>query len=402
MEFRTMSLPDTSLYLRFMEELLGLVQKHALTYRHFVMLTIWNMTRLLSGRVPVGLRWPTDITDGEAGLEPIAEVFAGGNIRHLMWAGGDPRMAQVGILDELTGVWLCLRSVELSDTPCWYRPSEDLCYLLSATTLSGVYAEDIQLPYQAFWLEIPKGLLRTQTRRGWHDVRCIGVSTGTLETRSHTDMLERQGEYVGKDLSSVRGKRLVMVLIQEPLPTDTGLDDISFDSSSFPLTDGEALDVLLQKEHDLLRPTDGGQFRAEVFGKEVNFEEMRLVLFNLVMGFVLYLRERNAQVTAVPPVKKAKGKDRRGLAEMKRFISARTWLVGTRIRLNPIIRQAVREGGGSISHHHKTVVPGHSQRYRLGPRTDWHYEFRRKEPYVRGGDGPILGHSYESPPPSTT
>lgn len=381
MEFRTMSLPEDKVYWGVLNELMDMVQKHVGTcYRHFVMICVWNMVKLLGrGEVPVRIVWPTDMIVAPE-LEPWSDAFEQGNLTHLMLAGGNQDVAFAGMMDEIIGTWMALKSVELSDTPCWYRPSEDLCYLLAATKLSGVYVEDVQLPYPAFWLELPKGLLKTETARGWHDVRCAGISTG-----------------VPPAVEPPAGRRLIVVLVQEPLHGDDGLDDVSYDSSTFPLAGEEPLEVVLQQEHDRYRPPDGGgNFRAQIFGSETNMEGMRNVLFNLVLGFILYLRERNAQVLALPPKEKAKGKDRRGLAEMKRVLTGRTWLVGTKIRLSPIIRQAVREGGGSISHHHKTVVPGHSQRYRIGPRTDWHYEFRRKDPYVRGGDGPILGHSYES------
>lgn len=392
MEFRTMKFPQESVVYQIVTELGNLIERGQATYRHFVAVVLWGALSRIGNRVPINLTDPQAIAKNPE-LAPISDAFVEGGINHLIWSGGDVKKAAQSIVDEQIGMWMAIRSVELSDTPCWYRPSEDLIYTLAATRLSGVYAEDVRLPYPAFWLELPRGLLQLKTVRGWHDIRCLGLS------------LARVGEFRSAEFAGMERDRLFCVMVQEPLKGDKLLSDVSFHNLSFPLpTDPETtLEAALEHEMELTRPKgDVDLTRGEIFGVEVTYEKVVQTIFNISLGFILYLRERNAQVIALPPREKRKGKDRRGLGAAKNFLDGRTWLVGTKIRLDPEIKRAVREGGGSISHHHKTVVPGHSQRYRIGPRTDWHYEIRRKDPYVRGGDGPILGHSYEAPTSSDT
>lgn len=384
--YRPLALPEVRVRKTIIQQLAaGVGRVKTRLYRMAILCNIWGYALKNAGRVPMRL------------TEPWKEMFVDSMdvLGHIGFNQGLPTQEGAhsvicGMIDDQIAQWIAVRSVEMTDTPCWYSPGDDLLYTLAATRLSGVYAGDVQLPWPAFYLELPRGLIRHQSARGLHDVLCIGVSTG----------------YEG----GVR--RLYLSSIQEPLPGDTGLDDISFHTASFTLEEGEPLEAQLQEQIRYVNSHHDpalGNFRASFCGGPlIPHTESLPRLFNLVLGFLLYLQEEQAEVFKRPPKQRSgkKGRDRKGRAAAKDLMSANTWLVGHQVRLDSRIRKAVREGGMRIAHNHSNAVPGHSQRYRVGPRLFdeegryiGEYINKRKEPYWRGGDGPILGKSYESPPP---
>ena len=392
MEFREVARPSAKVQQQVIGECQKLVVSGKPTYRHFVMMTLWHTLQLTDWRVPIGIQWPFGLLNEDSldkRMEALRDSF---RIIWLMTQArtNNDRVAAASFSGEVATAWMCLRSTEISDTPNWYRPSEDLLYTLAATNLTGVYAEDVRLPFPAIWLEIPRGTLRSRSQRGLHDVLCIGLSIACCELLSYDDIYKEDR----KKKVDQYGKHLLMIFCQEPLPGDVGLDDISGQAGVIQLNDNErALHEISEENRISAEPQwleEGDQI--EVFGQPSGTLRGNRKIFNMVIGFLLYLTQTKDVVQRGGSFKQ-RGRDRKGTQEARNLLASKTWLVGTRCRIDPEIKRAVRSGE-SLDYRHKTVVPGHAQRYRCGPREDWHYEVRFKAPYVKGGDGPILGHSY--------
>jgi hypothetical protein len=395
--FRDAKVPSDEVMQRiFRQQLDNVVRGHP-CYRHHVLILHAALMKLAKNKVPIGVEWPNALVNYESDADFPKELesfsdwihsYPANYMQSFGWT--DPKVLQTSLFNELSASWTLFRSLEYSDTPNWYKPSEDLVYSLAATNLSGVYAEDIHMPFPAIFLELPRGVLRGSTVRGMHDILCIGVAIGNINPTRDVDrrLLTESAECANVPLDEVLGRDLRLLLIHEPLPGDQGMDDVSTHTAHIRFNRD---DVPL---HELIissaEPRGPDQYRTEFFGVPVVPVQADRAIFNLVIGFLLYLQ--STQDLTKVPVRVPRSK--RGVKHsVARLLTANSWLVGTRVRLDPRIKDAVREGW-TTGHRHKTVVPGHAQRYRCGPHDDWHYEIRFKAPYVKSGDGPILGHSY--------
>lgn len=393
--FREAEVPSDDVMRRIMQQQLDNVVRSDHCYRHFVLTTIYTFLMMTKGKVPVGALWPNDLVkypedeNFPEELELLSDMLKSLKANHTAVYGSPDNVSSAGQLNEMATGWMALRSVEMSDTPNWYKPSEALVYSLAATNLSGVYAEDIRLPFPAIFMELPRGVLKSQSARGMHDVLCVGLSEGNLRVRGRERRFEQEAKQIKREPSEVAGRSLCLLMIQEPLPGDKNVDDVSGHFSSIRLNrDDVPLNELLTEEME----KHTSSHTTEVFGVKSGSAHTNRTVFNLILGFVLYLQQRTGVHRA--PARRAKKTKRKTKIEATRLLTANSWLVGTECQLNPQIKKAV-QSGWTTSYKHKTVVSGHAQRYRCGPGDDWHYEVRFKDPYVKGGDGPILGHSYE-------
>lgn len=271
---------------------------------------------------------------------------------------------------KIADIWFSARALEISDTPNWYILNDNFVYSLLATSIKNVYSDDIHLPFPAFYIEFPKGLLSIVNNDVKCSIDCIGVSKVIWESDMHLQGVN----YVSKE-------QLILCLVlnaNEKLAKQGGATyfHVAFDKGH-TITDCISMSPYLFENFKFLDFTDEKAFS---------------MLVNVVIGFLLFLKEKNNDVVAKKTNKK-KGKLKKVIGHT--LINANTWLVGSKIKLDPAIKESVRSGKSSISYTHKVVVPGHFQRYRHGSRDDWHYVLHKKEPYVKNGDGLILGHSYK-------
>jgi hypothetical protein len=385
-EYRKVHVPNAEVVRAVVDDWNRLADKKLPIHRHTIMLNLWELLKHTDGQIPVGIEAPVDILKADI---PYFTEYTAAAMKELGLdrmdvdpnaAVSDEKFkeALLRLRSDLSCLWLRMKTVEVSDTPNWYRIPEDLAYALAATDLKGVYANDIKLPFPAIYIELPDGVIQIEEGSESAHVRCLGIGIADLDRTDagHT------GYWTG----------LVIAAFYQ---TSDGELDTFCDHFNLP-NGGSTVDQAAIEARARLSDLDFGDLTVRVFGRPETTISTSTRAFNLIFGYLLYLQQHRAILIRVPD-KKVKGKQRPAKvakAGAKKILSANSWISGTSCKIDPEVKEAIR-GGWSVSRTHSSVVAGHYRRYRVGPRDDWTYEVKWIKPHKRGSKGPILGHSYE-------
>lgn len=359
---------------------------------------IMNTVRLVAavrafrGKVPTELRWISDFYDPESPWhDPFMSIFYSLNFE------------DVSLNASL--VFGLLRSIQLSDTPSWYSVGDELAHSLLGTQLRGVYPSDIKLPMPGFFVELPPGMLHLYNNAtGDHEVRVLNVADGCVIPNPRV-----KGMDGGDDDPVGYGRRLIIVALCDANDASRSPEDDNIVYFSLPLFDDErTIEDLLA--HD--RAITGADWRDELVGGKVLGEdrtniELRSLIRGFVVNLLLYLGTQSADVVHASEGHlrqlRKKKRTRTVRATIKRIEERPDWVVGSRIKLKPGVRAAVRKAGTpqGRSAAYNVLVRGHWRRQWRGKKTEekpkgqeWYWRWIK--PTVRNRDGgSILGHEYE-------
>jgi hypothetical protein len=366
-------------------------------------LRVLAVAKFHGNRVATDLRWLTDFMDDsdelfEAFRDALQITFEA-VLSGVIAPDGTPSS---NIFLQAALNFTAMKALEMSDRPCWYTMSEGLVYGLLGTQLREVYPDDVRMPFPGFFVEIPSGVMTIKNdSTGEHEVRALSVCEGTPTFK---DIPETYKE----------GRRLLVVAYCEPneRSTDAGDDNILY--MNIPLyDDSRSIETLIAEDREIAVPggewfdgEDGGKF----VGQQKTFGEIRQLIRSFVINFLLYLRSPEADVqhanaSRITSLRKEKKGAKKHRGQIERLQKEPSWIVGSKIVLNPELRSVVRESlsrrkGKSLTF--KVLVSGFWRRQWYGKKSPEHpkgTEQRLKfiEPFVRGGNlpGAVMGHEYE-------
>lgn len=351
----------------------------------------WGCLGAFDGKVFTDLSWMSDFFDPESPLyEPFRETCATTNL-------------MPGTNEELNAAlaFAVMQTLQDSDTPSFFRLSEGLTWKLLSTELKGVYPDDIRLPMQGFYVEVPKGVMYLLNNlTGWHPLQSLCIVEGNPVKNPRVS--------VNVDLEYGYGRRLLILAhcAANENSSDPGDDNVMY--FSLPLFDSErSIEDMMKQDFQVVQER-GGDWRDEKVGgtfmghKKTNLE-LRNLLRQFVINVLLYMNSPNAdiqhvhqdRIRALQRQKKGRKKNAKQIQKLK---SEKVWLVGTKVQFDPRIRQLAEGGkkGGGQKLRYKSLVRGHWRRQAYGPKWSLR-KLRWIEPHVRGGDlpGQVLGHEYE-------
>ncbi len=368
-------------------------------YRAVTALRTATTVAMLDHRVPTELQWISDFFNEDSWLfEPFLHINVG--------SAGPGNHATLNAA-------LCfsiLKALQVGDTPSWFEIKDDLAHALLATKLRGVKAEDVKLPLPGFYIELPPGLMTLLNNlTGEHEVRAIAVSEGVTAPDA---INERALTYFDFPENVAYGRRLLIMVYCEPNENSANPEDDNLLYFSLPLHD-ENMTIEEMLEHD--RQVAGPDWRDEKVGgtfagvPRTNLE-IRNVLRSFVVNFLLYISSPEADVEhkhagRIRQLRKGKGrKSTRVRQAVARLRAEPFWVVGSRVVVDPSVRESVRHAGTSRGTQ-KAVnvqVMGFWRKQWRGKKTpdkpkgqEWYWKWI--EPFVRNRveGAPVLGHEYK-------
>lgn len=360
--------------------------------RETIAMRSWGYLGALDGKIATDLMWISDFFDPESPLyEPFEREFAA-NARLI--PGTDENL-------HAALAFLTLKTLQKSDTPCWFQVSEGLAWNLATTDLKGVYPEDVRMPHEGFYIELPEGMLTlTNNITGEHTVRALGLAEGCP---AHNPRVE-----VPTDVAHGYGRRLLLVAFCEPNEESLDPTDDNVMYLSLPLfDDSREVDAMLAQDAAAIEAT-GGDWRDEKMGGSFagvrrSNKELRGIFQRLALNVLLYMNSEEAEVEhahaqKIRRLKQEKKGAKKYKAQIAKLKAEPTFLVGTSVKLDPRVKRAAAEETGRKGRtvRVKSLVRGHWRNQAHGPgRT-----LRRKmwiRPHVRGEKavGRVLGHNYE-------
>lgn len=385
--YRLVELPSEKAIRRLMDDAERTIRAHRPVHKMYLSMGVWIWSTAVGRKIPTDLRWPTDLVHSEEHpvadvLRPVLETSA----RHLIETGVYQRSQDIvdALMDETPLVYVTLKSMAFSDDLNWFVPSEDLVWSLLATDLVGLLARDVVLPLPVLFIEVPPGIFWSRSRRGLHEVRAIAVTDG------HVDLV---------DQGIVQGRRLMISLIREPLPTDTAMDDVSSLTFSVPLHDDSAqlADLVELEDEFASRHLHGARHSDDLWGRVGGVDRRRVEFRDSVVSFILGVLMYLTTPTATKRPRhagerKTKGKRKDAATAVMRN---KEWLIGTEVKVSSEVREAVSHGTRT-AHVVKTLVRGFFRRQHHGPRHSL-VKIVWIAPHVRnfGLPGPIQGHTYK-------
>jgi hypothetical protein len=273
--------------------------------------------------------------------------------------------------------WLCFRLRELADRPTYFDLSEGVALRLLATELRGITTDDVQLPYQAFCIALPDGVLEVRNdQTGWH--RCSGLIVGEGHWQPEPGV--------------VAGRRLVLATYGEPNGRSAHVQDDTCMTFSLPLIPGADMNSAVEQ---MAYP--GGVTLRTHDGRELAWADAVRYLARFATNLCLYLSSPNADVVwqSEEPIRKLAGKrDKVSRERAKRLRADRIYVVGGKVHLSTEERDALR-AADTRSVAYKSLVRGHWRQQAHGPGR----QLRRPTwiaPHVRqkGLDQTLEAHDY--------
>jgi hypothetical protein len=311
-------------------------------------------------------------------------------------------------------IWTFARATMRSARPNVFRLTEDLCEKLLHTDVRGIPAREVRLPYEAIYIEIPRGVLGVQHHlTGVYDVECISVvedakalaEGGTViedgtrvwhwcaqsgSRNNFEDACSRVGTLAIDD--SAADVREADVAVRARLLAYTD----AFMREGARLLEAETPGLLADLQQRAVAHAasadakfDGGA--GTVFGEPTaRFAD---VVTQLLLNLSLYLRSDSAvpRRAVDPELARLRAalalctRDRTRVQIMRNIAALdakdRVWLVG--------------EARAGVPLRYCTLVRGHWRHQACGPRLSQ----RRVmwiQPHVRGPVGPAAAHEYET------
>jgi len=357
---------------------------------------------MFEGKVPTDLQWISDFFDPEAWFY---EPFLGVNQIN----AGEDNSASL----NATLAFTAMQALQVSDTPAWFELRDGLAHSLLATRLTGVRPSDVKMPLPGFYIELPPDLMYlTNNLTGRHEVRALCVAEG-CPTKAASDIVAsfpiddspfRESEDVGY------GRRLLIVVFCEPNENSITPEDDNILYFSLPLYDDErTVGELIEYDHTVT----GDDWRDDKIGGafagvgRTNLQ-LRNLLRSFVVNFLLYLNAPESDIChkhADHVSKLRKGKTTRRVREqIKRLRRKPFWVVGSRVVVDPSIREAVRHAGTKRGPQKavNVLVMGYWRKQWSGPKSEEcpkGTKCRPKEikPYVRNKveGSPVFAHEYK-------
>jgi hypothetical protein len=350
-------------------------------------------------KVPTDLQWISDFFNEAS---PLFEPFVNINIGSM--GPGNHVTLNAALAYSI------LKCLEVSDTPSWFEIKDDFAHALLATKLKGVKAGDVKLPLPGFYIELPPGLMTLLNNlTGEHVVRAISVCEGVTSPDAIQEGALTYFEFPEK---VAYGRRLLIMVYCDPNENSDNPEDDNLLYFSLPLYDDE-MTIEDMLEHD--REVAGSDWRDEKVGgtfagvPRTNLQ-IRNVLQSFVVNFLIYLSSPEADVThkhadRIRQLRKGKKrKSTRARQAVERLKAQPSWVVGSRVVVDPDVRESVRHAGTSRGPQ-KAVnvqVMGFWRRQWRGKKTpekpkgqEWYWKWIK--PFVRNKvEGqPVLGHEYK-------
>jgi hypothetical protein len=288
--------------------------------------------------------------------------------------------------------WALTRTYITSDRPCWFRLTDALAHKLLATQMAGLQPEqDLKLPVPAFFLELPAGFLRAQDpKTGTHEVRALLVTSGDMDRASLGPKVDVWPE----------GPGLCVLLFGGPNADSETADDDTVHFYTTPIAAYEEIEGYLESVKDVEQL---GRFEGMIGEARLSGAELRGAALRFVINFLAYLNSKGADVRHEHEEeieklrRKGKWVRKNEKERLKRLEDTPSWVVGTKVTIDPQLREGVRTGAGvRWTLKYRTLVRGHWRNQAHGPQLT----LRRRtwiEPHVRGKDAgeKIAGHDYE-------
>lgn len=297
-------------------------------------------------------------------------------------------------------LWSSLKLTKNSTTGCWFSLSDALAHKLLATDVRGALVCDLTLPYEAFYIELPQGLLKALDKKtGWHEVRTLIVTKGCITETTIANGLAR-----GEPVSGIAtGERLVIEWYGTPNQNSVDPFDDLWGFFSYRINDpmmtlDRALEIAAEEQRG-----DLSVIKVIVGEHRIDGAEWRKMAISLVLNLCVWLgsdRAKPPQHIHEAEIERLRKHPHAKRDHIKRKIRElqldHVFAVGTEVTIEPELRAAVRsgeEGGETLKW--RTLVRGHwrNQACGIGRR-----DRIRKwiEPHVRGAALPTAtaGHSY--------
>lgn len=340
-------------------------------------------------QVPHDVLWCTDLLD---------------NPRFQQMLHGDG-----GGFTSLMMSWSGIRLQHVSDVANWFRLSEGIAYKFLATDLRGAVCGDITLPMQAFYIELPPGMLYLQSDTGaWHESRSMLVTRGEV-TQQTLDRLSSQGLSGGNEALTMLGSRLVVECFGQPHAQSIDVLDDLWSYATFRYSnDAEPIEALIQRlESDTAysQKTTGHTQKGRIGDRTYVGAELFKVFLRLVLNLCVYLGSEKAKVEPLhaEEIKTLRGNKkwkalRKNVQDrIKRLENDKVFVVGSDVAVTDEFKEYVRtEGTEGFRLTYRTLVRGHWRNQAHGPGRTLRVR-KWIEPHVRGASLPtkVVGHNYE-------
>lgn len=279
--------------------------------------------------------------------------------------------------------WGSLRRRECADTPQWFCVGEALAYKLLATDLKGALYGDLKMPFDAFLVELPAGILALKSQTGkWLSVKAMEVTKG----------------YVNEEVSKIYGD-------PSPYPVGEHLVLTFYPETPDECTYSHFQVFNLQEDTSPISTPSGWSsngptnIELEVVGRKVENEEAYMLVMRFLLNLCLYLsnpassvvHQHAAAIEAIPLDAKPKK-----LRERTRLLNDSIFLVGTNVTIDNEVKECVRLGEEAYYKlTYRTMVRGHYRNQACGPKLSLR-SVKWIEPHIRGKDlpTPVVGHNY--------
>lgn len=355
--------------------------------------------RLFDNRIPTDLQWISDFFEERSWMfDPFMELNSG------VLEPTDYTTMNASLSFSI------FKALEVSDTPSWFEVGSDLVYALLATRLRGVRPEDVKLPLPGFYVALPPGIITLRDNvTGDHEVRACSISEGCTRPK---EQLETNVAYSAYPDELRHGRRLLLMFYCEPNENSSNPADDNLLYLSIPLySPSQPIEELLEHDLHVAGPDDADHdIGGTVAGVSYTHLELRKLLRFFVVNFLLYLASPESDIQHkhakhIRALRKGKGKkSRRNKDAIKRLEKEPFWVVGSRVVIDPSVRESVRGTGTPTGKQRAVNVPvmGYWRRQWRGRKTpdtpkgqDWY--MRWIDPTVRNRvEGvPILGHEYK-------
>lgn len=299
--------------------------------------------------------------------------------------------------------WVASKLLEISDTPNWFCPTDALTHMLLATDLRGAVIGDLQLPYGAFYIEVPAGVMYIyDPTTYWHEVSAIAVTRGEI-TEDTLNKAREMGDPTADQVPL--GPRILIETFAEPNENSTSPWDDAWGFRSYRIGDpAQSLDSVCGASVGPLE-LKKGRPTCRIGNKELFAAESRSALLRFVFNLCIYMSSEAASVQHIheAEIKRLRGdkkwKSLRKTVQdrIKRLQDDRVFAVGSDVVIDPELREAVRSGGlagNKLSY--RVLVRGHWRNQACGQGRKARKQLWIK-PHVRGTElpTPVVGHNYE-------
>lgn len=283
----------------------------------------------------------TDITPEDGDFDNFGDMLLNEKEPDTILATGVSSMTSRYLLHKLRAV---------APTPNYFEVSEPLALQLLHTDLRGVVLEDVNLPFGAFVILLPRGIFQIHSRdTGWHDATAMTVGLGYWR---NTDL--RKVFPTGHVPRVKEGPRIVVMTYGEPNENSKFAQDDAVLTHSIHLS-SEGLAAV----SDVAYPDE--KVMRFIEGEPLSWDEHSAYATRLVANLSLYLSSphRDVEMPAQAALERLRGKKgEKAKAKREKLRNTRVYIVGGKERLS-VEDRATFMAGGTKSRSVRSVVRGH-------------------------------------------